>query len=200
MNYKVCVYAICKNEIQMIEQWLERAKEADYIVVLDTGSTDGTWELLQQKAIICAQEIIAPFRFDVARNKAMNLIPKDCDICLPLDIDQYATKDFVKKIKQHWRKELSALIMPQYYITTNTCGRWFAHSRNNIVWNYPVYEQISFNGSTKQITDIIIIHIWDKDKNSHQIYSELANLAIQENPQDPYCKQINYLINKRYNQ
>ena len=74
-KYKLCVYAICKNEIKQIAQWLERVKEADVIVVLDTGSTDGTWELLQQKDIICAQKIINPFRFDVARNEALKLIP-----------------------------------------------------------------------------------------------------------------------------
>lgn len=37
-NYKVCVYAICKNEEKFIEKWYNSIKEADYICVLDTGS------------------------------------------------------------------------------------------------------------------------------------------------------------------
>ena len=43
---KICVYAICKNESKFINRWLASMSEADYIVVLDTGSTDGTYEKL----------------------------------------------------------------------------------------------------------------------------------------------------------
>lgn len=43
---KICVYAIAKNEMKFIDLWLDSMKEADYIVVLDTGSTDGTYEFL----------------------------------------------------------------------------------------------------------------------------------------------------------
>ena len=39
---KICVYAICKNEEKFVDKWLESMSEADYIVVLDTGSTDNT--------------------------------------------------------------------------------------------------------------------------------------------------------------
>lgn len=39
-KYKVCVYAICKNEEKFINKWYEAVKEADKIFVLDTGSID----------------------------------------------------------------------------------------------------------------------------------------------------------------
>lgn len=39
-KYKICVYAICKNEEKFIERWVNSMKEADKIYVLDTGSTD----------------------------------------------------------------------------------------------------------------------------------------------------------------
>ena len=48
---KLCVYAICKNEIEYIQKWLESVKEADEIIVVDTGSTDGTWEILQKSGV-----------------------------------------------------------------------------------------------------------------------------------------------------
>ena len=59
---KICVYAICKNELKFVDQWLENMSEADYIVVLDTGSTDGTFEKLQQDPRVTRveQEIITP--------------------------------------------------------------------------------------------------------------------------------------------
>ncbi|MBR6253135.1 MAG: hypothetical protein IKR04_04805 [Clostridia bacterium] len=43
------VYAICKNEVENVSKWLNSFGEADHVCVLDTGSTDGTWELLQEK-------------------------------------------------------------------------------------------------------------------------------------------------------
>lgn len=60
--YKICIYAICKNEIQFVDRWLESMEEADYIVVLDTGSTDGTYEKLCNDPRItrCEQKIIDP--------------------------------------------------------------------------------------------------------------------------------------------
>ena len=48
MDNKICVYAICKNESQFVDRWYESMKEADEIVVLDTGSTDDTIEQLKK--------------------------------------------------------------------------------------------------------------------------------------------------------
>ena len=44
---KVCVYAICKNEEKFVDRWYESIKDADYICVLDTGSTDKTVQIAE---------------------------------------------------------------------------------------------------------------------------------------------------------
>ena len=49
-KYKVCVYAICKNEEKFAKKWYESMSEADDIYVLDTGSIDDTVEKLKKKA------------------------------------------------------------------------------------------------------------------------------------------------------
>ena len=43
-------YTILKDEIKYIDKWLYYTKKFDYRVLLDTGSTDGSWELLQERA------------------------------------------------------------------------------------------------------------------------------------------------------
>ena len=40
-NYRVYVYAICKNERAFAARWMQSMREADGVYVLDTGSTDG---------------------------------------------------------------------------------------------------------------------------------------------------------------
>ena len=36
-KWKVCVYAICKNEAKFVRRWMDSMREADWVVVLDTG-------------------------------------------------------------------------------------------------------------------------------------------------------------------
>lgn len=52
---KVCVYAICKNEEKFIDRWVNSMKEADYIYVLDTGSTDNSIQKLKEKTSLLNQ-------------------------------------------------------------------------------------------------------------------------------------------------
>ena len=44
---KIYVYAIAKNEAAFARRWMASMAEADGVYVLDTGSTDGTAELLR---------------------------------------------------------------------------------------------------------------------------------------------------------
>ena len=57
-KYKVCVYAICKNEAKFARRWMESMREADWVCALDTGSTDGTPELLERLGAIVAEKTI----------------------------------------------------------------------------------------------------------------------------------------------
>ena len=61
---KICVYAIAKNEIKFLKRWYNSVKEADYICLLDTGSTDGTFEEAKKLGIIAEQRHYSSFRFD----------------------------------------------------------------------------------------------------------------------------------------
>ena len=45
---KIAVYAIAKNEAKHVKRWVEATEGADVRVVLDTGSEDNTYELLQK--------------------------------------------------------------------------------------------------------------------------------------------------------
>ena len=49
---------------------------------------DNSLELFRTLGVDVKQEIIKPWRFDVARNKSLELVPKDTDICVCTDLDE----------------------------------------------------------------------------------------------------------------
>jgi len=81
-KHKVCVYAITKNEEKFVKRWVESMKEADKIIVLDAGSDDNTVELLKKYGVEVYVKEIKPWRFDIARNESLKLIPEEYDICV----------------------------------------------------------------------------------------------------------------------
>lgn len=85
---RIAVYAICKNESQFVDRWMDSMSEADQVVVLDTGSTDDTVERLKKRGAQVTVELISPWRFDVARNRSLDLVSEDTDICVCTDLDE----------------------------------------------------------------------------------------------------------------
>ena len=117
---KICVYAICKNESKFISQWLDNMSEADYIVVLDTGSTDGTFELLKEDPRVTRveQKIINPWRFDVARNESMKLIPKDAETLYVQILMNYLKMDGVKFLEIIGKMQIQDVIIHMHGLIT----------------------------------------------------------------------------------
>lgn len=185
---KLGVYAICKNEISCIHRWLECVKEADDVIIVDTGSTDGTWEALQQSGVRCVQKIFEPFRFDVARNYALSLVPEDCDICLPLDPDMTISNGWCEQIKKAWDKNLGVLYVPMYTPHENSAGLRVCHARKGCAWEFPAYELLSYIGGTANCIAPIIIHTWHSGRPTPYISVKLAKLAVEENPFNLYCR------------
>lgn len=81
---------IVKNEAETLERCLESAKgHVDEVVIVDTGSTDGTQQIAKKHADVF-DEIEWPGSFSVARNYSYDLASKDYIIYL--DGDEYLPK------------------------------------------------------------------------------------------------------------
>ena len=85
---KIAVYTIALNEEQFVERWYEANKDADCLVIADTGSTDNTVELARSLGILVHEIRVKPWRFDDARNTALALVPADVDVCVSVDMDE----------------------------------------------------------------------------------------------------------------
>ena len=193
MNKKICVYAICKNEMKFIDRWFNSVKEADYVCVLDTGSTDGSYEHLKTLNIISTQKFYKNFRFDVARNDSMKLIPDDAEILICIDIDEILLPGWSKLLKENWN---STTGRARYRYTWNfnedgSEGVVFLadkiHKNNHFKWVNPVHEILEQTSNTTLTTidlpNIKVHHLADQTK-SRSSYLPLLELAVKENPEN----------------
>jgi hypothetical protein len=106
----ICIYSICKDEMEHVKDFIDHLDDASSIVILDTGSTDGTWEYLQERAktnprLIVDQQIITPFRFDQARNIAYSMVPDDTEFCVALDLDERLGDNWASRIRDQWNDD-----------------------------------------------------------------------------------------------
>lgn len=190
---KICVYAISKNEIKFVDTWFNSMKEADYVCVLDTGSTDGTFEKLKNLGVISQQKHFEHFRFDDARNESMKLIPKDADICVCTDLDEEFEKGWAEKLKTQWS---TGTTRAKYRYTWNfnpdgSEGIVFLaekiHKNGEYIWINPVHEILKRIESTNEKAVILqgvqLNHHADITK-SRSNYLPLLELSIKEDPRN----------------
>lgn len=207
---KVCVYAIAKNEIKFIDRWYNSVKEADYVCVLDTGSTDGSYEKFKSLNIITEQKTYSNFRFDVARNDSLKLVPSDADICVCVDLDEIFVSGWCKILKDNWK---ASTTRAKYRYTWNfnpdgSEGVVFLldkiHKNGIYSWVNPVHEILIPNNDIKEniitLSNIQLNHKADNLK-SRSNYLPLLELAVKENPQNDrntHYLAREYMFNKQY--
>lgn len=201
--FKICVYAICKNEAKFARRWYDSVKEADYVVVLDTGSDDETPEILRKLGASVATEQIVPWRFDAARNRSMELIPPDTDICVCIDIDEVMSQGWADKLRAAWSDGVTRAMYPYIWregTNERTEVRFHGekiHSYGNFVWRYPVHETLFYTGvgdERRVFADIPMIHRPDDAKSRGQ-YLPLLELAVEEFPRDD---RVAYYLAREY--
>jgi glycosyltransferase involved in cell wall biosynthesis len=185
---KIAVYAISKNEEQFVKRFCESAKEADVVLIADTGSTDNTVQLAKE----CGAQVytigINPWRFDKARDTALALVPMDVDVCVSLDLDEELQPGWRQEIERVWKEETTRL---RYKFDWGAGIAFFyekIHHRKGYHWHHPCHEYPVPDVRTKEVwaqTDmLLVIHKPDPTKSRGQ-YLDLLLLAVTEDPRCP---------------
>lgn len=187
---KIAIYTIALNEEKFVERWYESAKDADYLLIADTGSTDKTVEIAKSLGINVVSVNISPWRFDDARNAAMSQLPLDIDYCISLDMDEVITPN--------WREPLEkafsvGITRPKYkhiwsWKEDGSPGLEFAydhiHARNGYRWKHPVHETLFSYGieeSSVFVEGLETHHHPDPTKSRAQ-YLPLLEMSVKEDP------------------
>ncbi len=213
-SYKIAVYAISGNELSNIDDWLESMEEADYICVLDTGSTDGSWEKWQEykekypEKLIIARKTFNPWRFDYPRNESMKLIPNNADICISTDLDERLTPTWADKVRQAWKPgcQRAYYLYAWSHLPDGSPARvfWYdkIHANSGMwKWKFPVHEALwhpvyhHANLQSYQIArlpaDFIMLHHYPDKTKPRANYLSLLKMRYEEYPTDLYT--ITYL-------
>ena len=133
---QIAVYGICKNEEAFMDRFYESIIDADFISIVDTGSTDSTFDKLtnfasHQSSMQVQKILVDPWRFDDARNAALGLLPEDPDVCISLDIDEI--------LEEGWKQVLSEAILNDLHTIGRPADRY--HHRFSTIWNWKNQDQ-----------------------------------------------------------
>ena len=198
---KICVYAISKNEVHFVERFCKSAADADMILIADTGSTDGLPDEAAKFGATIQNISISPWRFDLARNAALALVPRDMDICISLDIDEVLQPGWREEIERVWKVGVTTRLR---YMFDWGCGIAFyyekIHAKHGYMWHHPCHEYPTPDGRITEVwaqTDMLLaVHMPDPTKSRGQ-YMDLLALSVQEDPQCPrnafyYARELSF--------
>lgn len=191
-KYKIVVYAISKNEEKFVDRWVDSMQEADEIYVLDTGSTDKTVSKLKKRKVNVKKKIIKPWRFDVARNESLKLVPSDADICVCTDLDEVLEKGWRKKLEEIWQDNITRLRYNyNWKLDENNkpIVNFYTdkiHIRDNYKWTHPVHEVLTYTNGNEVFltTDEITLNHYPDNTKSRSSCLPLLELSVKEDPED----------------
>lgn len=190
---KICAYTVALNELKHCERWAESVKDADYRIVLDTGSTDGTVEKLASLGVTVYEQRFDPWRFDTARNAALARIPADADVCMSIDMDEFLEPGWRPKVEAAWQVGSTTRLAYTYVFdyrpgATNEGYRMDKfHARDGYEWRRPVHEtvfSVSGHDSVAEDLSIVLGQIQDRTKDTRSNYLPLMAMATSELPND----------------
>lgn len=195
---KIVVYAIAKNEAKFVNRWVDSMDEADGIVVLDTGSTDNTVDLLKKRKVLVKTKRYKKWRFDKARNDSIKLIPKDTDICVCTDLDEVFESGWRKKLETIWQKNTTRCLYTYNWALDGDkpLVSFIAekiHSLKDYQWIYPVHEVLKNINNNENVVknESIVLNHYPDNKKSRSNYLKLLELSVKEEPNND--RHLHYL-------
>jgi hypothetical protein len=203
-------YAIVRDEEGNVPGMVETALKpggADGLLVLDTGSRDGTVAALREaaaqypgKTLVVAEGSVRPWRFDVARNAALALVPDDVDWVAVLDADWRCEDGWGDAIRTVSKEHPSATRVDYTYVYTHlpdgsngTLSKLaWTHRRHGYRWDGIIHETPRWCGNGQELAvnaPGYVVHHWPVEtpsrRASQDAYLPRLEAAVKESPATP---------------
>lgn len=200
----VTLYAIAKNEEKNVEKFIKNSKYFSKTVVVDTGSSDNTVQLLRDAGIKVHEEHFTDeeFDFSIARNIALSLV--DTEWAFSLDFNEeietfeslsnFETLEMVSEdvtVLQHERYDVKD---DNTEPTLGASAHPRFHRTENYTWKRSVHEQPSFIPTKKHPRENIletsfrIIKKAERTESKEKFYLSIAEREFnrcKDNEGDP---------------
>lgn len=184
---KIAVYTCALNEEQFAERWQASAADADQLLVLDTGSSDRTVDILRDLKVEVRSAKFHPWRFDDAKNTTLFSLDDDVDVAVQLDMDEVLTPGWRERIVAVWKPDTTRLKYlyvwnwltdkhpDRIYYADKICGR-FTHR-----WRGPVHEVLHATvPEVSALCDSVLIEHHPDNAKSRGDYLPLLRMAVEE--------------------
>lgn len=193
---KIAVYAIAKNEEAFVDRFVQSVQDADCILVADTGSDDNTVDKLKKLGVQTHSISIHPWRFDLARNAALALVPSDVNLCIKLDLDELMDPGWREAIEDNWNPDITRLHY-RFHYTPEWCywANWI-HAREGYYWRHAAHEILYSMREERSLTiqeGLSTSHLPDPNKPRSQ-YLPLLELDVRELP----CSRGYFYLGREY--
>jgi len=201
---KIAVYSIAKNEAKFAARFAGSCRDADVTVVLDTGSTDQTADILAEHGVQVHSETIAPWRFDAARNRALELVPDDTDICVKLDLDECLVPGWRETLEAAWAPGTTTQAWYTYTWSWKSPGvpnqqflQNHCHARRGFTWRHRCHEALYYTGGAPREIKLPDLHV---EHHSDPTKSRAGYLPLieAEHRQEPSARSRFYLGREYY--
>jgi len=188
---KIAVYTIALNEAKHVKRWAKSAEDADYRLILDTGSKDNTVATAEKAGVTVVTKKFKQFKFDEARNAAVDALPDDVDYCISLDADEVLHEGWRELLEEDIAKQPNATQFSFNFINSRfpdgtPAQQWarpMIHPRHNARWKWPIHEIIEADPCVMGSTRVVAEHFPDRTKPRK--YLPMLKQATKDLPDDP---------------
>jgi hypothetical protein len=202
----ITLYAICKNEEKNVEKFIETSKKFSHTVVVDTGSTDNTVQLLKEAGIEVYEhpQTREEFDFSKVRNLAMSYVKTDWAFSLDFneDLDEFFPEGLgvIAGEFTAFKHERYDKVGDQEPTLGQTAHTRF-HRTKNYTWTNSVHESPVFIPTEEHLNESAVDTTIKITKNVHNtVDKQLFYLSIceREYEKDPTNTYYLWFIFKHY--
>lgn len=155
---ELVAYAICKNEEEYVENFLEIVKPFDKVYVLDTGSTDNSVKLLRDAGVIVEQKQYDIFDFALARNDCLSLIENANAFCFSIDFKNKVVFPESEIATIRSNKTADAFSVKFFYREQDSYvqieNKIRVHRKNNYHWKHAIHETLVAKTNFSLVLDL----------------------------------------------
>lgn len=138
---KLGIYALCKDQEDQVDGFVEQMEHVDHVLVVDLGSKDDSVLRLRNRGVRVIELKMESDRADLNRTAALEAMSESMDVCMCLEMYQRLDHGWALMIKNSWVQGCTRMT---YWINEGKhryLGDWI-HARHGYAWRYPIHEEL----------------------------------------------------------